>query len=126
MNFDEISFVRAGANQEAHVALFKSDQDQEIRKGELAATELVSHATRLLATSDDMTFAQAISKTLEEYPHLYEEIMPVPISKQDVQELPRPWQLDELTKSEWERNPDKTWAQCMADVLERRPDLYRP
>ncbi len=113
------------------MVLHKSDEEQEIRKGELAATELVSHATRMLARNaaagqPDMTFAEAISKALEENPHLYEEIMPPPISKRDVQELPRPWQLDELTKAAWERSPDKTWAQCMADVLERRPDLYRP
>jgi hypothetical protein len=63
MEFDEISFVKSGANQKADVVLWKSDREEST----------VDAAAKLLMDSEPyLTHAEAVSKIYQARPDLYE------------------------------------------------------
>jgi hypothetical protein len=79
MDFDEVSFVRRGANQKAHVVLWKSDQDNNraevIRKhaGNLVLAERAEARLSELRKAEPMaTYEQAVAVVLNEDPSLYQ------------------------------------------------------
>jgi hypothetical protein len=86
MDFDEVSFVRQGANQKAHVVLWKSDEPSadalaSVKTGESVEAAYTTAGSRvlaeelaeqLLAYNPSLTRAQALARTYEANPPLYQ------------------------------------------------------
>lgn len=76
MEFDEVSFVRKGANPEAKIVFWKSEDGPEEPIAE--GTEdhqwalMQRRATWLMDEDPDLTRPEAIAKTLDEHPELYD------------------------------------------------------
>jgi hypothetical protein len=99
MEFDEVSFVERGANQRAHVVLWKSDepvskQQNTAAPGPEVARQLAQHVKT--NESVEGAYRTASSRVLAE----------------------------ELADEMRSYNPSLTSAQCLARVYELHPELY--
>jgi hypothetical protein len=134
MEFDEVSFVEKGANQEAKIVLWKSEDRpvpmevdklaQELREQERSKSDLIP-APELDAV---MTYAEAVAKVYERQPELYErELYGEELAKAD------PWDAERRdTFVDVERLADQlqvahrflTRAEAVAKALQMRPEIY--
>jgi hypothetical protein len=110
MDFDEVSFVRRGANQKAHVVLFKSGDPYPLED----AVEMLRDA------EPGLTHAQAITKVYQSCQELYAESVQ-PRNASVAKANP---QLEEIAKSIQQRD-EGTRAQAVLKALESDPELYQ-
>jgi hypothetical protein len=155
MNFDEVSFVRSGANQKAHVVLWKSDTEHQddlphvlawwqrtaneyehvLHKSEeqpvSTATgtklwDLLAVARELQEANPGLNVAQAISKALERDPGLYSSDMTPWFEPEPVQKSSGlSFELEAAAERVQEANPTWTFAKCVDQALVADPSLYR-
>jgi hypothetical protein len=155
MNFDEVSFVQRGANQKAHVVLWKSDTEHQddlphvlnwwqrtakdyehvLHKSEeqpvsTATTtklwDLLSVARELQEANPGMNVAEAIAKSLERDPGLYSSDMTPWFEPEPVQKSSGlSFELESAAERMQEAHPDLTFAECVSKALDRDPSLYR-
>src|SRR6266700_1554383 len=123
--FDEISLVRSGANQKAHVALWKSVDQEPVVKDD----STVDAATKLLLDSDpSLTRAQAVTQIYGARPDLYEaELGPEAVAKADEFESERRdmfVDVERLADQLQVSNRSFTRAQAVAKALAMRQDIY--
>jgi len=122
MEFDEVNFMKSGANQKARVVLWKSDEPV------VKDDSIVDTAAKMLMDSDpDLTHAQAVTRIYQARPDLYEaELGPGAIAKADQFESERRDAFVDV-----ERLADQLMlsnrlsrAQAVAKALQMRPDIY--
>jgi hypothetical protein len=128
MEFDEVSFVKRGANQKAHVALWKSDAPAPCEPDEI----IDSAADLLMDSEPGLTHAQAVAKVYQSCQERYaESVRPRTgssvggIAKAELdRRLQSMGQLEEVAKSI--RKPGQSHAQAVLAALENDPELYQP
>jgi hypothetical protein len=121
MVFDEISFVRQGANQKAHIVLFKSDNPaDEVVSGLEKSIARLEHAIGRIpifkqATDPD---PDALEKAITTINHA--------LGKSETPEQASVDSLAGLAKSLQSQQPSMTREQAFAEALNRFPHLYDP
>jgi hypothetical protein len=132
MDFDEVSLVTSGANQRAHVVLWKSDSlgdsgadDESVVKED----SIADAAAKLLLDSDpSLTRAQAVSQIYEARPDLYEaELGPGAVAKaaDQFESERREMFVDvERLADQLQLSNRLTRAQAVAKALAMRQDIY--
>jgi len=116
MSFDEISFVERGANQKAHVLLWKSDNPLD----QLNAT--IQHLQARLGIPRRVRIFKMNTKCVAKHPEKAMEVM----SKSETPEQASVDSLASLAKSLQDQQPELTREQAFAAVLHRHPELYDP
>jgi hypothetical protein len=123
MEFDEISFVRSGANQKADVVLFKMDEEPVEKE-----YSTVDVAVNLLLDSDpDLTRAQAVTQIYEARPDLYEAGLGAgAVAKADQFETERREMFVDVERlaDQLQLSNRLTRAQAVAKALAMRQDVY--
>lgn len=133
MEFDEVSFVRKGANPEAKIVFWKSEDGPEEPIAE--GTEdhqwalMQRRATWLMDEDPDLTRPEAIAKTLDEHPELYDPQQascwgwrrqtPTTVSGGTCS-----WTWDRLADQIQVANFNLTRAQAVAKAVSMRPEVY--
>jgi len=128
MEFDEVSFVKAGANQRAHVALWKSDDRDNHEPVVKEDDSTVDVAANLLLDSEpSLTRAQAVTQIYEARPDLYEaELGAEAIAKSDQFESERREMFVDVERlaDQLQLSNRLTRAQAIAKALAMRSDIY--
>jgi hypothetical protein len=148
LEFDEVSFVRRGANQKAHVVLFKSDQTPGTADDPYESMRIAERTAELLQDSEpDLSRAEAIAKVYQSCQELYEtglesgareharfekesiikrmQKLGVEIDPSTVTSVAKAnQQLETVAKSIQQRDGG-TYAQSVLKALEADPELYQ-
>jgi hypothetical protein len=123
MEFDEISLVRSGANQKAHVVLYKSDQEPVVKEDSIADAA----ANLLLDSDSSLTRAQAVAQIYDARPDLYEaELGPGAVAKADQFESERREMFVDVERlaDQLQLSNRLTREQAVAKALSMRQDIY--
>jgi hypothetical protein len=118
MDFDEISFVRRGANQRAHVVLWKSSEE---------GNDMAASTYELLdAAADrypDLPTPQAIAKVLDETPGLYSPDTPPPSWQEPIAKTVSTWEIQKQVFID--HGGEELSPQEVLEKLTAHPELYQ-